>query len=84
MVHVPPEAVEAIAQRAAELVIEQVETASRSAREWLSVEAAAEYLGCNKQRIYELRSAGRLPRHREGGRAIVRRADLDALVTIVD
>ena len=41
---------------------------------------AAEYLRCAKRRIYDLASAGRLPRLREGGRLLVRRADLDRLV----
>jgi len=48
--------------------------------ELLSVGEAAHYLRCAPQRIYELRSSGRLPRTSEGGRALVRRGDLEALI----
>lgn len=48
--------------------------------ELLSVPEAAEVLRCKPQRIYDLRSAGRLPRTVEGGRAVVRRPDLERLV----
>lgn len=74
----PHEALEAIARRAAELVIEHGGVGE--ARELLTPEEAAEYLRCSRQRIYELRSSGRLPKTSEGGRALVRRADLDGLV----
>ena len=45
--------------------------------EWLSVQEAAEYACCSKQRIYDLRSAGRLPKTGDGSRVLVRRTDLD-------
>ena len=48
--------------------------------ELLSVPEAAHVLRCKPQRIYDLRSAGRLPRTVEGGRAVVRRSDLDRLI----
>ena len=41
---------------------------------------ASRYLRCGRRRIYDLVSAGRLPRLREGGRLLLRRADLDRLV----
>jgi excisionase family DNA binding protein len=74
----PPEVLEAIAQRSAEIVLEL--RGAGEARELLTVPEAAEYLRCDRQRIYQLRSDGRLPRTSEGGRALVRRADLDGLV----
>ena len=43
-----------------------------------TVAEAAEYLRCKPQRIYDLRSSGRLPRHGDGSRVLIRRADLDA------
>lgn len=49
-------------------------------KELLSVGEAADLLRCKPQRVYDLRSAGRLPRTTEGGRAVVRRTDLDGLV----
>jgi hypothetical protein len=48
--------------------------------ELLSVPEAAAVLRCKPQRIYDLRCAGRLPRTVEGGRAVVRRTDLERLV----
>ncbi len=54
--------------------------ADAGAHELLTVKEAAGYLRCTPQRIYELRSDGRLPRTREGGRALVWRRDLDALI----
>lgn len=77
---IPAESVEAIAQRAAAIVLEQLGDRAGGEREWLTVAEAAEYIRCQPQRIYELRSDGRLPKHSEGGRALVRRRDLDGLI----
>ena len=52
----------------------------RRETELLSLTEAAEVLRCKPQRIYQLRSTGRLPRTVEGGRAIVRRSDLERLI----
>jgi excisionase family DNA binding protein len=49
--------------------------------ELLSIAEAAELLRCKPQRVYDLRSSGRLPRTVEGGRAVVRRADVERLVS---
>jgi excisionase family DNA binding protein len=78
ILEIPPEVLEAIARRAAELVLEH--RGGGDARELLTVPEAAEYLRCSRQRIYELRSSGRLPKTSEGGRALVRRADIAGLV----
>lgn len=82
--HLSDEALEALADRLEPILRERLEarTQGASLREWLNVPEAAEYLGCGEQRIYQLRSDGRLPAHKEGGRAVVRRADLDALVDV--
>jgi excisionase family DNA binding protein len=42
---------------------------------------AAEYLRAKPQRVHDLLSAGRLTRHKEGGRTLVSRAEVEALVT---
>ena len=47
-------------------------------REWFTVEEAADYLRCSRQRVYDLRSCGRLPKTGDGSRVLVRRADLAA------
>src|SRR5262245_11459305 len=42
---------------------------------FVTVDEAARILRCDRQRIYDLASAGRLPRVKEGGRTLHRRAD---------
>src|ERR1700751_2283630 len=70
-VNLPPEAIEQIAQRAAEIVTE------REVSPWLNTEQAADYLACPKSRIYDLVSLGRLKASRDGSRLLFRRYDLD-------
>lgn len=72
----PPDVIEAIARRAADLV-EQ-----RDARPegFLDVAGAAEFLACPASRVYALTSAGRLPVHRDGTRLLFRAAELDEWV----
>jgi excisionase family DNA binding protein len=71
----PSEALEEIARRAAELVLEQLEARD----EWLDSTAAAEYLGISRGTVHNLVSEGRLPRHGpKGARQRFRRSDLDA------
>ena len=45
---------------------------------YLSIDEAAEYLRAKKQRVYDLVSAGRLTRFKDGSRVLVSRAELDA------
>jgi excisionase family DNA binding protein len=47
---------------------------------FLTVAEAAVYLRASRQRVYDLLSSRRLPRHRDGARVLVRRADLEAYV----
>jgi len=78
----PPEAVEEIAQRVAEIMLErQADHRGRnSGSRWATIDEAADYLRCSRQRVYDLRSSGRLSRHGDGGRALVDRRELDRLV----
>ncbi len=73
---VPEELVEAVAQRAAEIVLEQLAAPDQSSP-WLTVPEAAEYLRASRQRIYDLLSSRRLTRHRDGTRVLIRRDELD-------
>jgi excisionase family DNA binding protein len=75
---VPAAVVEEIAERAAQIVLERQRN---GAGEWLTVEEAAEYARCSRQRIYDLRSCGRLPRTGDGSRVLVRRSDLDTYLS---
>jgi excisionase family DNA binding protein len=78
-VELSSEELEAVARRAAELVLEELEVSS-SVSPFLSVEEAAEFLRCKPQRIYDLRSQGRLSRLADGSRVLVSRDELVALV----
>ena len=72
---IPPELVEAVAHRAADLLAEQ---RPAEIEPWLNVEQAAEYLACPRSRVYDLRRQGRLPCRKDGSRLLFRRPDLDA------
>lgn len=74
---IPAEAIEAIASRAAEIVLEQL-AVSEASSPWLTVSEAAEYMRASKQRVYDLCSARRLTRHKDGSRVLVSRAEIDA------
>lgn len=70
----PPEFVEEVARRAAEILAEQ----ASEARPYLSVAEAADYLRCKPKRVYDLCSQRRIPFVKDGSRTLLRRADLDA------
>lgn len=73
----PDEILDAIAERAAAIVLEQLASTAPES-ELMTVDEAAEFLRCKRQRIYDLLSAGRLHRHRDGSRVLVSRAELVA------
>jgi excisionase family DNA binding protein len=66
----PAELVEAIAQRAAELVAE------RQPDGYMNVDQAGEFLACKRDRLYALVSAGRIPFHKDGSRLLFDRGEL--------
>jgi excisionase family DNA binding protein len=74
---VPAEWIEAVAQRAAELVLVEVRQVALGGTPWLAgAQAAADYLGVPRNRIYKHRAD--IPHHRQGARLMFRRDDLDA------
>lgn len=75
----PDDVLEAVARRAAEIVLERL-PADRNGpeSEFLSVAEAAELLRSSRQRVYDLLSDGRLTRHKDGSRVLVERAELVA------
>lgn len=76
---IPEALVERIAARAAEIVLEQPGAqAGASGSPYLTVAEAAEYLRAKPQRVYDLLSARRLTRHKDGSRVLVDRAEVDA------
>lgn len=72
----PPELVEAIAERAAELVLERV-GGGEPASPWLSVDAAAAYLGCSQRHLERAIARGVLHSSTIGRRRLIHRGDLD-------
>jgi excisionase family DNA binding protein len=80
---VPTELVDAIA----ELVVPRVLVELRAREigrgreaEYLTVVEAADRLRAKPQRVYDLLSAGRLRRYKDGARVLVKRAELDAYI----
>ena len=71
---IPAEVVEAIAARAAELVLERLAPVAVS--EFLTVAEAAELLRAKPQRVYDLVSSRRLTRYRDGSRVLISRAEV--------
>jgi excisionase family DNA binding protein len=45
---------------------------------YMSVDEAADYMRCKKQRVYDLISARRLTRLKDGTRVLLRRGEIDA------
>jgi excisionase family DNA binding protein len=76
----PASFLEAVAERAAELVLECIGEHPQ-ASPYLSVDEAAEYLRCSKQRVYELLSARRLSKLKDGSRVLLLRSELDEYVS---
>jgi excisionase family DNA binding protein len=72
--------VELVAERAVELVLERLESAMADRSPYLNVEEAADYLRCDRQRIYDLFSSRRLTKHKDGSRVLVLRSECDELV----
>jgi excisionase family DNA binding protein len=70
----PAHAIEAIAERAAEIM------ATRQSRWLYGDKAAADYLGWPTGRVTKLRQAGELPAHRKGQRCSFHTAELDSYV----
>jgi len=82
-IHLPDAVLEQLAQRVATILEERrstTDTLSQVRGRWLTVDQAAEYIGASRQRVYDLRSAGRLGRHADGRRALIDREELDRLV----
>ena len=67
------ELLDQLARRVADLV-----AVERTSSPWMSAPQAAEYLDWPIKRVYNLTSAQSIPHHRQGGRLIFHRDELDA------
>jgi excisionase family DNA binding protein len=70
-----------LAELAAEIVLERLGDV-RAVSPYLSVSEAADYLRCDRQRIYDLCSSRRLSKLKDGSRVLLRRDELDALIGV--
>lgn len=78
---VPEELIEAVAMRAAELVLERQGDAGGDADRWLrGADAIADYIAAPASRVYALASAGRIPVERDGSALLAKASALDAWI----
>ncbi len=47
---------------------------------WITADEAARWLGCKRRRIDDLCSQGRITRHHDGRRLLLRRSEIEQLV----
>lgn len=80
-VTLPSELLDEIARLAAELIRERPpDPEAQSASPYMSVAEAAEYMRASRQRVYDLLSARRLTRYKEGRRTLLLRAEIAGYV----
>jgi len=69
---VPDQLVEAVAQRAAEIVLDRLPQSDG----FMGACGAADFLACPVSRIYALVSSKKIPHHRDGSRLLFDRSEL--------
>src|SRR4051812_13074587 len=80
---IPDAVVDSIVERVTQQVLARLQSATaRADSVYLNVEEAAELLRAKPQRIYDLVSAGRLTRFKDGSRVLVLRAEVQAHVAV--
>lgn len=72
-VELSDEQLEAIAERAAQIVLDRQTDLSP----WLNTQQAADYLACTTDRLYDLKQVGHIPYYKDGSRLLFRRDELD-------
>jgi len=80
---IPPEFFEAIAERAAEIVLERSAKARNGGSEpspYMTIAEGADFLRCSRQRVDDLLSQKRLTRFKDGARTLVSRAEIESYV----
>lgn len=77
-IDLPADVLDEIARRVVPLVVAELRSSDGAGSPYLSVNEAAKYARCSRQRIYDLRSRGVLSRCGDGSRALIRRDELDA------
>ena len=80
-IELPNGALEALAQRAADIVIERLRDEHPNGSPWLSMAEAAEYLRVSKRQVQRLVSDDRVRSSFVGRRRLLHRDDLDKAAT---
>lgn len=70
---------DALVDRLASAVLERLPKPDPSSP-YMTTAEAADHLRCSRQRVHDLLSAQRLTRLKEGGRTLLKRAEVEALV----
>jgi excisionase family DNA binding protein len=68
----PDVVIEQVAERVADLIARQLSPIAASP--WLTIDEAAQYLGCSRQRLYKRKD---IPHHKHGNRLMYHRAEID-------
>jgi excisionase family DNA binding protein len=76
-IEIPKPVVEAIAERAAQLVLEQLQPTENSASPYLTIPESAEFLRSKRHRVDDLLSRGTLTRIKDGSRTLIARAEFE-------
>lgn len=76
-----PDALEAIAQRVAEIVLEQLGETKGFSSPWLSLAEAAHYLRVSERQLQRLLARGKVRSTTIGRRRLLHRDDLDEMAT---
>ena len=63
-----------------ESIVQRLDPPKTELDGYLGVEGAAAYLACERQRIYDLHSAGQIKGYKDGRRVLFLREDLDSYV----
>lgn len=71
------EQIDLLARRVAEIVVARAPSSATNTSPFLSVREASELLRASRQRVYDLLSDGRLTRHKDGSRVLIRRDEIE-------
>lgn len=71
------EQIDLLARRVAEIVVARAPAGAPNTSTFLSVREASELLRASRQRVYDLLSDGRLTRHKDGSRVLIRRDEIE-------
>ena len=71
---------DAVREIVARVLAEIGERETEGVSPWMTVPCVAEYMAAPRSRIYKLTSTGELPHHKEGGRLLFHRDEVDAYI----